>query len=188
MQLPTRLQAQREREKHWSALALSAGANSARRDLILVVQAVDATRISDWLGPGSISDRLASIVDALRAQHLVVSAVLWQQGEADAREGTSKEAYAAALTMLIHRLRDQGISGPVLLARSTRCRKAGSEDVRGAVARVAQKEPDVFLGPDTDTLGDKFRTDGCHFNDAGRQRAADAWLGVLQQRGVINAN
>jgi hypothetical protein len=172
----------------WSALALSTGANSGQRDLMLVVQAVDATRVSDWLGPGSISDRLASTLDALRAQRLAVSAVLWQQGEADAREGTSNEVYAAALTILIHRLRDHGISGPVLLARSTRCRNAGSEDIRRAVARVAQKEPDVFLGPDTDALGDEFRSDGCHFNDAGRQRVADAWLKVLRERGVIDAN
>jgi lysophospholipase L1-like esterase len=52
--------------------------------------------------------------------------------------------------------------------------------------QVARSEPNVFLGPDTDTLGDDMRFDGCHLNDDGLQRAADAWAEALAQRGIVS--
>ncbi len=172
----------------WSRLASILGTQKLRNELIVSVLAVDATQAVNWVQPGPISTELTRTADALRSQRLTVSAVLWQQGEADARAATSKEDYSAALTILIDRLRAVGISGPVLLARSTRCRAPSSAVVRDATARVVETEPNVYLGPDTDALGDEFRFDGCHFNDAGLQRAALMWLDALRQRGVIAAN
>jgi hypothetical protein len=115
------------------------------RELILAVLAVDASSASDWTREGPLSDRLHKLVDTLRENHVAVSAVLWQQGEADARDGVSGEAYAAALAILIRRLREGGISAPVFLARSTRCRNSGSEDIRSGAALVIMREANVFL-------------------------------------------
>jgi len=172
----------------WSRLASMAAADLGRRSLIIIVLAVDGTPLSDWIDPGSISKRLGSLVDTLRTRRLNVSAVLWQQGEADARMGTSNGKYSSEMTVLVHRLREHGISGPMLLAQSTRCRNSGSNDLHAALTQVVQQEPNVFPGPDTDALGEGFRSDGCHFNDAGLNAAAIAWLDVLRQRDVFNAH
>ncbi len=172
----------------WSRLPTLARERSSKRELVLVVHAADATRIADWIARDAISRRLAEVVTAIRAHNLAISAVLWQQGEADAQAGTDADSYAAGLTTLVQGLRDQGIAAPVLLARSTRCRSGGSDAVRGAMARVAQGDAGVLLGPDTDSLGDAFRFDGCHFNDNGLQRAASLWLDALRAANVIDSN
>jgi len=169
----------------WSRLAASLREPSDPRGLILAVLAVDASSASDWTREGPLADQLRKLAGKLREDHVEVSAVLWQQGEADARAGTSREAYAAALVVLIRHLRDEGISAPVFLARSTRCRNSGSADIREGAALVALREANVFLGPDTDLLGDDHRYDGCHFNDAGLRRAASAWHEALQQHGLV---
>ena len=155
------------------------------RSVLLVVLAVDATRISDWTA-GALSDRLTRVLAELRTHHLTVSAVLWQQGEADAQAGTGREAYGAAMTRLIRRLRDDGVNSIMLLAKSTRCRNAGSPEVREALTQVTQHEPGVYVGPDTDELGEDLRSDGCHLNSEGLQRAANGWAEALGQRGIVN--
>jgi hypothetical protein len=127
---------------------------------------------------------LHNLIAKLHGDHLEVSAVLWQQGEAEARTGASGEAYAAELSNLIRQLRGEGISAPVFLARSTRCRNSGSEAIREGAARVAMREADVFLGPDTDLIGDDQRYDRCHFNAAGLLSASIAWKDVLQAHGI----
>ena len=152
---------------------------------MLTVLAVDASSVSDWTREGPLSDELRKLVDALRDNHVIVSAVLWQQGEADALAGVSREQYAASLGLLIRRLREGGISAPVLLARSTRCRTAGSDNIRDGVALVVAREANVFLGPDTDVFGNALRRDGCHFNDAGLGLAAEAWREVLRQHAIV---
>jgi hypothetical protein len=171
----------------WSRLASAASTAPPRGGLIVAVFAIDASRMGQWIEPGPVSTNLASIADSLRAHQLTVSAVLWQQGEADARNATSREDYSAGLTILIHRLREAGISAPVLLARSTRCRNTPNDAIRSAMAGIADHEPNVYLGPDTDTLGDDYRFDGCHFNDAGLQRAASMWLDSLRRHGLVAA-
>ena len=169
----------------WSRLAESIAERSPSGGIILSVLGVDASSVSDWTRDGPLSDRLRDLLDALRRDQVRVSAVLWQQGEADARAGVSAEQYAAALGILIRRLRDGGIVAPVLLGRSTRCRNSGNNEVRKGVALAAAREVGVFLGPDTDALGDDYRSDGCHFNGAGLDSAADAWRKALVEREIV---
>jgi hypothetical protein len=168
----------------WSRLAASLDDPSERKALVLAVLAVDATTASDWTHDGPLSSRLHNLIGKLRDDHLEVSAVLWQQGEAEARTGASGDAYAAELSNLIRQLRRDRVTAPVFLARSTRCRNSGSEAIRRGVARVATREAGVFLGPDTDLIGEDQRYDGCHFNDAGLQSASIAWKDVLQAHGI----
>lgn len=169
----------------WSRLAAAIAPRLGSRELVVAVLAVDTTRVSEWTGEGPLTDRLERLMESLRENHVTVSAVLWQQGEADARAGTGADDYAAALGALIERLRRGGISAPLLLARSTRCRNTGSDEIRKGVSLAASRNANVILGPDTDALGDALRSDGCHFNEEGLARAADAWVEALSQRGFV---
>ncbi len=59
-----------------------------------------------------------------------------------------------------------------LTSRCNEIRPEGSNAIREAQKRVATTIPNARLGPDTDALGDEFRRDGCHFNDAGASALA----------------
>jgi hypothetical protein len=160
----------------WSRLAAGIGSP----DVVLVVLAVDATSIADWKGSGALAARLTAVLDDLRRQQLTVSAILWQQGEADARRNIARDEYMRELTALVRRLRNNGVAAPILVARSTRCRNDGSAAIREAVATVSAREPGVLAGADVDSLDNTARADGCHLNEAGLQRAATLWLDALR--------
>jgi hypothetical protein len=166
----------------WSRLA----DDLASPNLVLVVFAVDATRISDWTA-GSVGAHLDALIDDVRRHGIAVSAVLWGQGEADARASVTRDDYARELESLVRRLRERGIGAPILVARSTRCRNTGSAAVRDAVALVAANTPGVVAGPDLDALDEATRADGCHFNAAGLQRAALLWRDALRAARVPQA-
>jgi hypothetical protein len=169
----------------WSRLASDLESDIGTRPLLLIVFAVDSARVNDWVGEGPLHERLETLLAELRANRIGVSAILWQQGEADARDNVPRERYAASLTALIDDLRAGGVSAPMLLARSTRCRNTGSPEVREAMALVAARHSNVHLGPDTDTLGSAFRSDGCHFNEEGLERAAQSWREAIRAQHVI---
>ena len=168
----------------WSRLAASLAAD-VPGGLILSVLAVDATSSAEWTREGPLADRLSSLLDEMRKGRIQVSAVLWQQGEADARAGVSPTQYANSLGVLVRRLREGGIGAPVFVARSTRCGNSGGDNIRDGAAMIAVAGAGVLLGPDTDQLGDAMRSDGCHFNAAGLDAAALAWRRVLEENGVV---
>lgn len=62
-----------------------------QRPLVLAVMGVDATSIEDWVGENSpLGARLENQVKSMRALDLMPHLILWQQGEADARLGTTR--------------------------------------------------------------------------------------------------
>ena len=164
----------------WSRLPLALRNHGVPARVQLVLLAVDASSIDDWTREGSplraaLDRRLAEMA----AQRLAPAAVLWQQGEADAARGTALSDYLAAFEALRGQLRAAGVAAPVVMARSSRCRRADGTVIRDAMRQLAAAHPDLRLGPDLDTLGDAYRFDGCHFNAAGLWEAADAWALAL---------
>lgn len=144
------------------------------------VFAVDATKIEDWIRSGPVHDRLIAALDDQRRHGFVPDLVLWQQGEADARAMTSSRRYRQQFSDLVTLLRSHGITAPIMVALSTRCRSTSDEPVRSALLSAAHAEPGVILGPDTDVLDGRFRHDGCHFSEAGLAAAADLWLSAIR--------
>jgi len=159
----------------WPDLVTLVERDVAPRRVALALLAVDSTTIDDWADATPLRERLLAELAALQRAGIAVSAVLWQQGEADARAGTSSAAYEANLVALIRALRAGHVAAPVLLARSTRCLDADGSAVRAALARVAAREPGVAEGPDTDLLSGPMRADGCHWSSAGAAAAARLW-------------
>ena len=151
-------------------------------DLVFAVLAVDATTIDDWSRRGSpLRRRLQSLLVDLRAASLRPSLVLWQHGEADARQGTSTEDYIAGFEAVRATLQAGGVAAPVLMARSTLCRRGDGRAVRAAVEQLAARHADVRLGPDTDALQGVDRPQGCHFSRTGLDKAAALWAEAIMQ-------
>jgi hypothetical protein len=145
--------------------------------------AVGGSRIADWTSPeGLVRPVLQAHLIELRDSGLKVDAVLWQQGEADMLRGTPAGTYVDELRALRRLLDGYGIDAPLFVAKSTFCRWEGT----GAIRRALERNRDalaadrIFAGPDTDSLREGFRSDSCHFNGAGIERAAAMWAEVIQ--------
>ena len=165
----------------WTQLRAQLRTRGYARELVFVPIAVEATTIDDWTRETSPLRQLLQVALAdISKSRLKIDAVLWQQGEADARVGTSARDYALRLQQLVLLLRAFGVEAPILLARSTRCGASkGAAEVRAAVTGLAQTRTDLLLGPDTDELGADLRIDGCHFTRAGLAAAAALWADAL---------
>lgn len=159
------------------------------RPVVLSVLAVDATTMDDWTRPDSpVRHRLASQLASMRHLGLPPHFILWQQGEADARMGTSATDYAEGLDKLAAILDEAGANAPVLLARSTICRTEPSEEIHRAIETQISANRRWHGGPDTDTLtGDELRNGGCHFTALGLDRAARMWATALTSEAVSEA-
>lgn len=160
----------------WQRLPALLSTQKETRPIVLSILAVDATSIADWTSPHSpLRERLAAHVASMHRLGLAPDLILWQQGEADARRGTSANEYVTGLGLLAAALNEAGANAPIILARSTVCRSSPSAAIRGAVEATVASDRRFRLGPDTDALsGDTFRN-GCHLTAEGLDSAAKMW-------------
>jgi hypothetical protein len=165
------------------------------RRVIFVPVAFGGSFIADWLPGGSKHGRVALALSRLRKElclsMLPFSAVLWQQGEAEANHTQmSSLAYQKSFYELATELRRYGVFAPVFVALTTFCQAEGNPFRNHEAIREAQKNiPDttkaIFPGPDTDLIGPEERFDGCHFSGEGAQHCAELWYDALCRRQSI---
>lgn len=137
--------------------------------------AVESTSVRQWAEPGFVQWFLRRQIGATQALGVRFDLVLWQQGEADARNGTSSESYRRDFRRFVLSLRALGVDAPVMVAMSTRCRQYPGAAVRQALRGLGEDGRDVLPGPDTDSLAGDMRFDDCHFSEAGLDAAASLW-------------
>jgi len=169
----------------WSLLPAALRDAGVARPVVVSAVGLDGTPIVAWTDRRSpLRWHLRAHLAAMRRAGVVPDAVLWQQGEGDAQRNTDPAAYRERLLALSTLLRDGGYHGPLLLARSTRCRSQPHAALRQAVDDAAAQQPDRFaIGPDTDRLEGPARLpDDCHLSAAGRAAAAQAWAQALAPR------
>ena len=148
--------------------------------------------LGDWLAGGDKYDRvllaLSRLSKSLCSAVLPFSAVLWQQGEAEANHTQmSTSAYQARFYDFIAELRRGGVFSPVFVALATIC-EVGEPPYRNrdAIRRAQKQIPDpargIFPGPDADLVSLDERFDRCHFSSDGAQHCAELWAETLQSR------
>lgn len=142
--------------------------------------AVESTPVRQWVAPGYLSWELKHELEALRRIGVVVDLVIWQQGEADARDGTTAATYRGDFLKLRSALRAHGVEAPLMVALSTRCKAFSGDAVRQALSDLVGEQNDVWMGPDTDKLLGDARIDGCHFSIKGLDEAAKLWANAIQ--------
>lgn len=112
----------------------------------------------------------------MKAVNLLPQVILWQQGEADAKLGTTSAAYLAGLDRLEATIALAGADAVIVAALSTVCRSPPDLAIRAAIVAKAENSHRFQVGPDTDTLSlADSRIDGCHFSAAGLEHAARLW-------------
>ena len=157
------------------------------RAVVFINTARGATSYRAWLDWRS--GYLRSLQDAAAiatAQGLTPILVLWHQGESEGGRDAPQWVYRRDLGWLMARLERAVPSAQILLYQASRCFSGRiSPALRTAQVEVAQNRPKVFLGPDTDTIGDTERSDGCHFNGMGRDQIIAETVTVLASMGLI---
>ncbi|HTI85961.1 MAG TPA: sialate O-acetylesterase [Alphaproteobacteria bacterium] len=159
--------------------------------VLFIPIAFGGTYVADWAPNGSMNRRTAFALGRLRralgTRIINVSAVLWQQGEAEANHTTmSAEQYQHAFQEVVADLRARGVFAPVMAACSTLC-EAGerthdnADEIRKALRGLDDPASGLLRGPDTDVIGHEDRYDRCHLADSGLSRCADLWFAAIRR-------
>ncbi len=155
--------------------------------VIIAPVSIGGTSIQQWI-PGSINNHLiVEAVEALRSKKLHITHVLWHQGESNNSalldmntDRANAEIYRQDFLLLVEQLRSLEIDAPVFPAIATSCASLPQDTILARIQReLASDSLGIFNGPDTDLLGDAFRSDGCHFNDKGLYQHALLWSNIL---------
>ena len=166
----------------WTRLEPQLRQRGVQADLLVALLAVDSTTIDDWTRDSSpLKAELHRLLDGLSRASLKPDAVVWQHGESDARRGTTTQTYESGFSRLLTVLRSAGVSAPVLIAQSTRCRNTAPEAIRTALGNLVGRHEGLVAGPDTDTLSGILRDSDCHWSRIGLDVAAEAWAAALTE-------
>jgi len=151
-------------------------------DRVLIVPiALGGSTVKQWSPNGNANLRLKLAIKMLRLLKINISHIAWVQGSSDAGRGTTTSEYSEHLIDLIDNIRLHEVVAPIFIALTSRCYAGLSEEVRRGQLFVSKSTPNVFLGPDTDSINfPGSRYDGCHLSGAGLDRNAELWLKVLQ--------
>jgi eukaryotic-like serine/threonine-protein kinase len=156
----------------------------------LIAVAVGGTPIRDWLHTGTydVTDCYSGLQRALTGVASGgVRAVLWHQGETDTQQATPEDVYAERLgTLIAMSRRDAGWEIPWFVARAswfgTEEFRANQPAIRAAQNAVCDGKT-ILPGPDTDELGDEYRSaaDHAHFNEKGLREHGRLWAVVISE-------
>ncbi len=165
----------------WTRLGRKLIASKKYDAVVFVTVGVGGSEIGRWTPGGDLHPRVLGAIRDLKAQGLDVTHLLWHQGEADNRLGTSQEAYRERFLRLLSSIRSQGVDAPIYVSTTTRCGSLNpNEHVRQAQIKLIDAGSGILAGPDTDILtGVDRKRDGCHFSDVGLGKFADLWLKKL---------
>lgn len=107
----------------------------APQKTLFSVLAVESTAIREWVDPGMLNWELRQKLRSMQNLGIKIDLVIWQQGEADARLGTSSESYQHDFLRLITFFRNMGVTSPIMVALSTYCR-----DFEGGGSQICPEE------------------------------------------------
>lgn len=155
------------------------------RPVVFINTAVTATTYDDWLNLKSgYAKRLERALADAKAINIVPDLVLWHQGESDAHKQVDRASFEQKLKPLVSYLFDllEKPNAKIILYRASICnrgRESGNPELIAAQSAIAEHNPRLILGPNTDKLGPRDRYDGCHFNGRGRDKIVDASLPMI---------
>ncbi|MEM9222732.1 MAG: TIGR00180 family glycosyltransferase [Pseudomonadota bacterium] len=166
----------------WPIVAEKMAASPNVGELLLSLRAQGGTSIADWAPGGfcyeALEKELIEIADGPQPPTYIV----WHQGEADNRKGTSAQEYEDRFAEL-HNLVSMHIpTGLWIVCRASLRMGSAAPEVIAAQEAIIERYDNVIAGPNTDVLTGPFRSDGTHFSEAGILAFADLLHDVIRNR------
>ncbi|MDB5227070.1 MAG: uncharacterized protein JWN78_1263 [Bacteroidota bacterium] len=171
----------------WSRLGDMLIQNSFARVVIIAPVAIGGTSIQQWKPSGVNNHFITETIAALQAKGLKITHVLWHQGESNHASMNplvtpvqNGQQYTHDFLELVAQLRSLGVNAPIFPAIATHCGVTANDTVLESAQRhLANDSLGIFNGPNTDSLGNEYRFDQCHFNTNGLHVHALLWKEIL---------
>lgn len=144
---------------------------------------VGGTSVRDWQSGGKASAKLNSALDLIKQQGLKFDAVFWHQGTAD--HGMTSGEYSDRLLSVISYVNSKITTGRWLIGVHSRCWGNYDPQIEAAQRLVGSAtSAGRFPGANSNLLGNAYRFDECHLNQAGQEEMATMWLEALRNARV----
>ncbi|CAM4122507.1 protein of unknown function [Pedobacter westerhofensis] len=167
----------------WPILADKMIAGNKYKRVVIIPIAVGSTTVKNW-AEGECNILLNNTLNDLRKHKIVLTQILWQQGESD--NGTSKILYKRYLSQVLNNIRSCRQSAPFYCAITSYSNLAESKPlgvdstIQDAQREFIKENKNVLVGPNTDTIIDAIdRHDSLHFSKVGKHKCADLWYKAL---------
>jgi hypothetical protein len=149
----------------------------SRYDKIILIpfaiSGVSVTRFTGDLNPSFVAT-MAQVKMTYNVTHF-----LWHQGENDAMYPIGKSAYTANLNTLIKQAKAKFPAARFYTSIVTICDALPNPAIQAAQKSAVNPRRGIFLGVNSDSLGDLYRYDRCHFNEAGIDALSTMWAAIL---------
>lgn len=148
-----------------------------------------STSVRSWMPGHENFSRVEKAIEGCQVMGIEIDEVIWHQGESDAWPGDmSAKDYEVALGSVIGGIRRLGVECPIYICQATRDYEGIlNSAIREGQSAVWSEEDGVFAGVDTDSLGDRFRSDGVHFNREGLHRFAELLKLAIEEPNALRA-
>jgi len=171
----------------WSHLGQQLIETNFAAHVIVAPAAVGGTSIEQWIPGGDLNHLLVETMASLQAKNLKVTHVLWHQGEsnhtllnATLTPTQNAQHYQQNFLKLVQQIRSLGVDAPIFPAMTSRCGQAPSDTALiNAQRNLANNALGIFNGPNTDIMGNEYRSDNCHFNAEGLKIHALLWAEAM---------
>lgn len=149
-------------------------AQSTGKSIMMISAARGGASYEDWLNPqtGYMSDLQVQLNAATRLG-FTANWIIWHQGETNARTPEHARHNKDELSRLTAILLNKMPHARMYLFRVSRCSDKmnanGVPLMRDIQTQVAEQNPRIFAGMNTDEFDDDYRIDRCHFNRFARE-------------------
>lgn len=156
--------------------------------VIFIPVAVGGSEIACWTS-GDCYRKVLQALNSLKEDHIILTHILWHQGETDNLKNTPAGKYKQQLGMILQTLRNYQPADLYISIASYHpgavTKPLGVDPViRRAQQEFINENKTVLTGPDTDTLIHAIhRYDSVHFSDFGMNAFAKQWL-----HAIVNKN
>ena len=160
--------------------------NNIQKPIIVAPMARGGSSVFFWY-KGRQKYRLGKFLENALKANLKFDFWLWMQGETDAipelyvphkniafnsqneyfLRGEVNDFYAKALNGVFDKVKSDFSNAKFGVSLTSKCKNEGNVYIRKGQEEVINAREDTFFSFDTDSLGDGFRSDGCHFNEKG---------------------
>lgn len=172
----------------WSRLGLFLMQNQFAEEIIFAPVAEGGVPLSSFLPNTALNASMLETITSLNEENHTITHILWHQGESNnsafANTGLNAfenaQLYETQFLQLVAQIRSQGVEAPIFVSTTTRCSFLNVDfELQQVQQNLKSDSLKIFNGPNTDILGLEYRYDGCHFNDKGLEKHAEAWLDIL---------